>query len=167
MFRGYGFGGRFSHVLEEEKMNLTTQERFLNKVAPEPNTGCWLWMNCINHSGYGMFGINRKAVLAHRYSYEYYKGEIPTGLSIDHICSVRSCVNPDHLDAVTAKENTQRTHARGRARNGNEVKTHCREGHLYSGDNLYVLRTQPTKRNCRICSRTNMRRYQRKKRSSA
>lgn len=69
-------------------------------------SGCWGWNGYIHPSGYACFGKNSK--LAHRHSYELYKGKIPDGLIIDHLCRNRSCTNPDHLEAVTYKENSIR-----------------------------------------------------------
>lgn len=70
--------------------------------------GCWLWSRAINNKGYGRLSINKKQVLAHRYVYETVRGPIPGGLSLDHKCSNRRCVNPDHLEPVTHKENCRR-----------------------------------------------------------
>jgi len=130
---------------------LETSERFLDKVYPEPNTGCWLWGGAVNSRGYGNFrnGYGR-TVGAHRFSYELYKGPIPDGLHIDHLCSFPNCVNPDHLEAVSLRENNQRTWDRGRGWNPNHYKkTHCPKGHIYDGDNLYITPTGT--QGCRTC----------------
>lgn len=85
--------------------------------------GCWEWQKAKDKDGYGLFKIGsrvegtRRMVKAHRWAYEYFKAKIPTGLQIDHICSNKCCVNPDHLDAVTILENTQRFWQRGGTRN--------------------------------------------------
>lgn len=71
-------------------------------------TNCWFWKGGLDTNGYGCFKIPSKQVIAHRFSYELFKGRIPKGLVIDHICRNKSCVNPDHLDAVTQKENISR-----------------------------------------------------------
>ena len=70
--------------------------------------GCWIWQLAITPFGYGQKSVNYKSVMAHRWYYEKYKGPIPEGLFIDHICGVRHCVNPNHLEAVTTSENTRR-----------------------------------------------------------
>ena len=81
---------------------------------------CWLWTGCINSDGYAKFGIggrDGKMVSAHRWAYEHYVGPIPSGLQIDHLCRVRHCVNPMHLEPVTASENVRRSfQARARER---------------------------------------------------
>ena len=69
---------------------------------------CWFWTGFKNKAGYGLIYINRKLTRAHRLSYEIYKGEIPKNLVLDHLCRVRHCVNPKHLEAVTSRENTLR-----------------------------------------------------------
>src|SRR5216683_6645346 len=108
-------------------------ERFEEKYIPEPNSGCWLWTAAILSHGYGIISVTRcKFELAHRVSYELHKGKIPYGLEIDHLCKVRCCVNPDHLEAGTSIEN----HFRSR-------KKCCVRGHLLSGDNLRLW-TSPT-----------------------
>lgn len=85
------------------RMNST--ERFWSYVIRAD--GCWGWSGPMNRNGYGKLGIGQKRVAAHRFAYQLLVGEIPEGLEIDHICRVRSCVNPQHLQAVTRKENVE------------------------------------------------------------
>lgn len=140
--------------------------RFWEKVSPEPNSGCWLWDSNTLWNGYGtltdMTHKNR-SVLAHRFSYELHKGPIPKGLRIDHLCRVRGCVNPAHLEAVTHQENCRRGIA-GQV-NGARVraKTHCPKGHPYNGENLYV--SPRGTRHCKTCRRDGMRHAAAKKKS--
>lgn len=76
--------------------------------------GCWEWQKKIDRYGYGV----RHSQGAHRWYYTKYKGEIPDGLQIDHLCNNPRCVNPEHLEAVTAKENMRRQSERRRAAMG-------------------------------------------------
>ena len=88
--------------------------RFEDKYIPEPNSGCWLWIGGKTSMGYGQIGLGRRDegdILAHRFSYEHYRGSIPDGFDLDHLCRNPACVNPGHLEAVTH----QVTGARGNA----------------------------------------------------
>lgn len=77
---------------------------------PEPNTGCWLWLGAVNEHQYGVRCLPAgKKTKAHRISYEMAKGPIPDGLVIDHLCRMKCCVNPDHLEAVTQSINVTRS----------------------------------------------------------
>ena len=138
-------------------------ERFLSKVMPEPNSGCWLWVGTVNDRGYGTFWNGKKTYRAHRFSYEMHIGPIKEGLEIDHLCRIKTCVNPDHLEAVTHRENVLRGNAGQEFAEKQRSKTHCPQGHPYSGNNLYI--NPLGHRGCRICKKDTMRRfYERKNR---
>lgn len=97
-------------------------ERFMAKVSPEPNTGCWLWAGAMQSRGYGFFTLPAgKMILAHRYAYEFFRGLIAPGMQIDHVCRLKACVNPDHLEVVAQSENMLR---RYRAARGEPVRFH-------------------------------------------
>lgn len=85
--------------------------RFDSLISPEPNTGCWLWLGTLSDNGYGIYAHRR----AHRIAFEQMKGGIPPGLDLDHLCRVRCCVNPEHLEPVTRKENCRRSPLIGRS----------------------------------------------------
>lgn len=78
------------------------------KRYKENKNGCWIWTGAIHKSGYGQVKWNGKSTVAHRVIYEIVKGKIPTGMVIDHLCNVKMCVNPEHLEAVSYSKNTQR-----------------------------------------------------------
>lgn len=81
------------------------ERRFWTKV--ERTQTCWLWTGCVNEDGYGTFSYDGKVRKAHRAAYAMFVGPIPDGLEIDHKCRTRNCVNPDHLQPATHKQNCQ------------------------------------------------------------
>lgn len=131
-------------------------ERFLDKISPEPNSGCWLWAGTIRGHGYGAFWMGGTYWPAHRIAYELWQAEIPNGLEIDHLCRVKSCVNPAHLEPVTHRENILRAAALGIVGKANTEKTHCKRGHPFDAENTYIF--QGRYRACRICRRSARRR---------
>lgn len=126
----------------------STEERFFAKVDKNAPNGCWLWTASRFAAGYGQFRYSpQKNGRAHSWSYEHFKGPIPEGLQIDHLCKNKLCVNPDHLEAVTAMVNVHRSN---NACAVNARKTHCPQGHAYSLENTYV--DPAGRRICRACS---------------
>lgn len=121
-------------------------KRFTESYIPEPNSGCWLWIRSTDWYGYAGLSINGRRQGAHRYAYMAFVGEIPEGLVLDHLCRVRCCVNPGHLQAVTIAENIRRgdTGIHGR------IKTHCKNGHPLSGSNLAM---NGSRRRCLACTK--------------
>lgn len=126
-------------------MAKTTAGRFWSKV--EVTDGCWLWTGCQVQNGYGQFRFDGRTGLAHRWAYEHFVGPIPDGLDLDHLCRVRHCVNPAHLEPVTRAENLHR--GKGNGFQLNAAKTHCAQGHPFSGHNLIIGKNG--QRLCRAC----------------
>lgn len=118
--------------------------RLAGKILRD-DRGCWIWTGARQSRGYGSAAIpgTNRTTLAHRAIYELLVGTIPAGLTLDHLCRVKVCVNPDHLEPVSRAENVRR------GPGAMSKRTHCPQGHPYSGSNLYV---HPRgSRECRTC----------------
>ena len=109
---------------------------------------CWLWTAGQDGKGYGACWFDGRMMKAHRVVYLLLVGPIPEGLQLDHLCRVHNCVNPAHLEPVTAQVNSQR----GDVGLHNVVKTHCPQGHPYDDENTYVTPSRPTARYCNACN---------------
>lgn len=130
----------------------TALDRFQSKVQKAdgwPPDACWLWLGTKTRTGYGQLSVNRRMVYAHRFSYELANGPIPAGMTLDHLCRVRHCVNPLHLEPCSQWENTRRSPLNHVALNVG--KTTCPAGHPYDSENLYVKTNGH--RICRVCQR--------------
>lgn len=120
---------------------LNPSQRFWAKVKITSEHECWLWQEGTTNGGYGTFGAAGRMYLAHRWAYEHMVGPIPEGLHIDHLCRVRRCVNPSHLEPVTSGENTRRAHA---------ARATCKNGHPWTEAITFYYKGQ---RRCRECAR--------------
>ena len=128
--------------------NTTPLDRFMAKVCIAEESGCWQWTGALKANGYGSFcaGGRNSVTYAHRWSYEHHIGRIPDGFHIDHLCRNRACVNPGHLEPVTARTNLLRGEGLTARR---AAQTHCGNGHEFTEDNVYV---KPNGcRDCRQC----------------
>lgn len=119
-------------------------------------SGCWIWTAYLDECGYGRFSFYGKQTGAHRAAYRLYVGEITKGKEIDHLCRVRNCVNPSHLELVTRSENCSRGAAAGTFGKKNKIKTHCPQGHPYDEENTYFAPNGW--RQCNICRGEHMKR---------
>jgi len=116
-------------------------------IHPEPMSGCWLFANS-GVAGYGCVEFQGRRTQAHRFVYERLVGPIPEGLQLDHLCRVRCCVNPDHLEPVTNRENARRGNAGLHLRK----RTHCPRGHPYDEANtIHLKNADRIARHCRAC----------------
>ncbi len=140
---------------------MNFKQRLFNKI--KRTSDCWEWTAYKTQGGYGQIrGEDQKMIYAHRAVYELLVGEIPEGLQIDHLCRNRSCVNPDHLEPVTAKENIRRGIGIGVGvgiSNSRRKKTHCKNDHLLKSPNL--LKRSGGERMCRVCWNEYNKNYQR------
>jgi hypothetical protein len=129
-------------------------DRIERKIIPEPNSGCWLWIAATDRKGYGWVRYKTLGAGAHRHVYTILRGPIPEGLTLDHLCRLRCCVNPDHLEPVTGTENT----SRGLSGQYGKLKTHCPSGHLYSPENTSrSMNGKHWVRYCKMCKRVKRR----------
>lgn len=131
---------------------MTDEQRFWAKVDRRGPGECWLWTAARGRNGYGTFhtggsAANRRTVYVHRWVYENTVGPISDGLTIDHLCRNRRCVNPAHLEPVTNRVNVLRGEGPTAV---NALKSHCHRGHPYDAD-TYI--TPQGWRRCRICKR--------------
>ena len=138
-------------------------DRRIKRLTVIDAQGCWRWQGrTMPHEGYGVLSTREDGKththLAHRVAYETFVGPISDGLQLDHLCRVRDCVNPAHLEPVTPRENVMRSPIAQAALNA--AKTHCPQGHPYDEANTY--RT-PRGRVCRACAREQQRRYRERK----
>jgi hypothetical protein len=135
---------------------MSIQSRIQDRVVVEDrgfSSACWVSTVTPNRDGYTQTTFRGRSWITHRLAYTVFIGPIPDGLQLDHLCRVRACCNPEHLEPVTNKVNNHR----GESLNAQSArKTHCDHGHEYTEANTY--RSQTTGyRNCRECRRNQSR----------
>lgn len=126
---------------------LTVVERLAKRFVIEPS-GCWSWTGHRDSWGYGVFSVRGAGRRAHRVVWELTKGKVDVTLQIDHLCRNRACVNPEHLELVTARVNALRSHM------FRTLKTHCKRGHEFTPENSCWRWSEYYKsrqRTCRAC----------------
>lgn len=133
------------------------ETRFFNKFTIDPASGCWIWVGASNGVGYGKISVGGQGQeYAHRVSYEIHCGPIPDGMQIDHLCRNPSCVNPNHLEPVTNRENTRR----GLISQLRPPRARCGRGHDLS---VTAYRDSQGHTQCRECLHIRQRAYHQRK----
>ena len=123
----------------------------LNEKYPD----CWIWVGA-HIDGYGSIYWQKRTHVVHKVVYELLVEVVPSTLNLDHLCRIRPCCNPQHLEPVTVAENILRGNGAGAK---NKLKTHCPKGHLLAGDNLVPSTSKMGFRKCLTCSRERQRLY--------
>lgn len=133
---------------------LSRVELFCSKV--KVTESCWLYEGYVNPGGYGQFAIKGSSRRAHRIMWELVGRKVDPTLQLDHLCRVRNCVNPDHLEQVTGKVNSLRG-LTVTAENFN--KSYCIHGHPFTPKNMVKGITRSYERRCRTCQNRMSRTY--------
>lgn len=151
-------------VLKNKKIWMKINEKLINRFMKyvKKTENCWEWIGVKNLQGYGRFCICYKGIYAqinaHRISYMIFKDSISKEMTVHHLCRNKSCVNPEHLELMTEKENRELS---GCWSAKNRRKTHCIYGHPFNNENTYyyILKNKTRSRSCRICRRRNKKIY--------
>lgn len=136
-------------ALAGPEVDAIERRRLLRKI--DSTTGCWIWTGSTDHNGYGQVRRNTVLRLAHRWVYELFVGPVPEGLDLDHLCRVRACCRPDHLEPVTRRVNILRGDIPRLNRLRAVNRTHCKNGHEFTEENTHV--NAEGHRVCRACNR--------------
>lgn len=154
-------GTPFKQSKSRHSRLCSTECRLLSQVEIGGPEDCWLWTGRTNKGGYGRLYHDGSLWVTHRLAYTFWLGAVPEGLVLDHLCRVRNCVNPAHLEPVTDRENVLRgvgpsaVHAR---------KTHCIHGHEFTPENTRIL--PRGERVCLACHRERGRALWRRRKSA-
>lgn len=126
---------------------------FVSKVIVDQDRGCWLWQGGLGDGGYAHFKIKGRQWNGHKFSFVALGGVVLDGEQLDHLCSIKHCVNPFHLEPVTPQVNTLRGSGPSAV---NARKAHCDHGHEFTPENTRITNKR---RHCRECSRIRSRRH--------
>lgn len=147
---------------DTERLQRAWAQIDFNGPIASPALGpCWVWTGPILPTGYGYMGTHKGPGRAHLFMWHMTHGAVPDGLELDHLCRVRHCVRPDHLEPVTHRENMLRSPITGPGINAR--KTHCIHGHEFTPENTYV--TKKGQRYCRACQRRRDEAYRQRRRA--
>lgn len=141
-------------------MRAALSEATLTDKVVVGRSGCWEWKMARDPLGYGRVRVAGRTMLAHRAVFEMLVGPVPSGRELDHLCRKPACVNPDHLEPVTHRENLRRSAAGWNTR----ARTHCPQGHPYDVENTLI--NSAGSRVCAACRREISRRHKAKKKES-
>ena len=142
-------------LLQIAKKDLSV--RLLSGCVFDEMSGCWNRMRGNNKLGYSQIHVGRRTLASHRLSYEIYRGEIPSGLVLDHLCRNACCINPFHLEAVTQRDNILRGLGIPAV---NARKTHCINGHVFDINNTRISAgSHGPMRQCRKCNLASVYKY--------
>jgi hypothetical protein len=133
---------------------------FYDRVYMDPNSGCWIWLQALNPQGYAICRLG-KETKAHRAAYRSFRGDIPDGRELHHVCRNKACVNPDHLKALTDAEHAAEE---GWKYQKFAAKEFCKNGHPRNPENLYVAPKSDRggnkmRRDCKVCGRIRTAKY--------
>jgi hypothetical protein len=152
--------GRLTVAKDGRVYGGTPVQRFWRLAGATRSLGCWLWEGSLNGYGYGRLVVGDERVRAHRFAWETFVGPIPEGMTIDHLCLNKRCVNPAHLEVVTSAENTRRAGPLTRLRHET-----CRGGHAWTPENTYTRSSG--RRQCRACMNEYVEKYRQRRRLAA
>lgn len=128
------------------------EARLWSKASRNEETGCLEWQAYVMPNGYATMSYYKKTTVAHRLALKFSGREIPEGMWVDHLCRNRRCINPDHLDIVTPRENTLRGVGPDILRKRRASVVECPQGHAYSPENTYTSKSG--KRHCKTCAKS-------------
>ena len=134
-------------------------DRVMARVIPVPESGCWIWEGYTEPDGYGRVILDTVRYHVHKFVWEHFNGPVPPKLQLDHLCRVRCCANPSHLEVVTGRVNSLRGESPAAH---NARKTHCLRGHEFTQENTYLFKSKSGYgRLCRQCGREHALKYSR------